>query len=120
MTVTRSDAYSATLWRTARSISPSVWVSVTFAPWLRPNPGRGRREGPRTDAVAEVGAFIPDRIPQALGHARHVGMTLVDQRDVDIAVRAKFVPAVPAHRDQGQAVRLRPHVAEETLQPCIH
>ena len=75
----------------------------------------------RRDAVAEVQTFVPDGVPDAFCHRGGVPTTLVNEHDVDVAVRAQLGSAVPADRDQSQATGVvTDGLAQQLSQPGVH
>ncbi len=63
--------------------------------------GGGKHLGGATDRMVQVHAFIPDRIPDAVGDGLDVPVAVVDEDDVEVAVGAQRATAVPAHGDEG-------------------
>jgi hypothetical protein len=52
--------------------------------------------------MIEMYSFIPDGVPNGIGHGSYISMLGVDQHYIEVAVGAQDAPAVPAHGQQGQ------------------
>ena len=47
-------------------------------------------------------ALVPDRVPDGIGHGLDVAVAVVEQDDVQVAVRAQRAAPVAPHRQEGQ------------------
>ena len=65
--------------------------------------------------VIEMGAGVPDRIPDTVGHRRDAVPPVVQQEHVEVAARQQLTPPVAAHGDQGDP-RFR---AQQGGQPAV-
>ena len=82
--------------------------------------GQAQRLLRRRDAVAEVQALLPDRVPDGIGDRRHVGMCLVEEHDVDVAARGKLGAPVAPDRHERQPGRLAERgLLEELREPGV-
>src|SRR5207302_7346148 len=76
----------------------------------------------RSDAVVEMEAGVPHRVPQRLGHAGDGCPPVVQEHEVEVARRAQLGPAVAADGEQGDAVAV-PTVegnGEYCTDPLVH
>ena len=56
--------------------------------------------GERADGVVELGARVPERVPDLLGARPQRDVVVRDEHDVEVGVRRQLGPPVPADRDQ--------------------
>ena len=64
--------------------------------------GAGQLLIERSNRVAELQAGVPQRVPERRGELLDAGRPpVMDEEDVDVAVRGELVAAVAAHRDEG-------------------
>ena len=65
-------------------------------------------------AVTEDETLVPHRVPDAISDRGDVRASVVEQHDIDVALRTQLASSVPADRDERKAVRR--HASRGVLQ----
>jgi hypothetical protein len=52
--------------------------------------------------MVEVDPFVPDRVPDGVGHGLDVTVPVMDQHHVEVGIGAQRAASIPTYRQKGQ------------------